>query len=120
MKKIHSENAPAAIGPYSQAIMHNEMLLVSGQIAADVAVVGDIKEECEQVLKNIGNILEAAGLGFKNVVKCSIFLTDMGNFAQINEVYGSFFAEPFPARETVEVSALPKGVRVEISCIALA
>jgi 2-iminobutanoate/2-iminopropanoate deaminase len=120
MNKVHSDLAPAAIGPYSQGIFHNGLLFVSGQIAADVAHSGTIKQECEQVLKNIGNILASVGFDYTNVAKCSIFLTDMANFTEINEVYGSFFQEPFPARETVEVSALPKGVRVEISCIAVA
>ncbi len=123
MKKIiNSPNAPAPIGPYSQAIKAGDTLYVSGQIPLDEAtgnlVEGTIEEETEQVMKNLSYILEEAGLTFKNVVKCSIFVSDMGNFANINSVYGRYFPEDPPARETVEVSQLPKSVRVEISCIA--
>jgi 2-iminobutanoate/2-iminopropanoate deaminase len=124
MKKIvNTSNAPAPIGPYSQAVMVNGMLFVSGQIAIDPAngelVTGDIKSETKRVMENIRGILTASGLDFANVVKTSIFLTDMNNFAQVNEVYGSYFSGNFPARETVQVSRLPKDVNVEISVVAV-
>ena len=123
MKKIiNSPKAPAPIGPYSQAIKAGDTLYVSGQIPLDEAtgslVEGTIEEETEQVMKNLSYILEEAGLTFKSVVKCSIFVSDMENFANVNSVYGRYFPEDPPARETVEVSQLPKSVRVEISCIA--
>ena len=119
---IHSPKAPAPIGPYSQAVKSGNLLYVSGQIPIDESqgtlVEGSIEAETEQVMKNLGYILEAAGLSYDHVLKCSIFVSDMGNFSRINEVYGRFFQENPPARETVEVSDLPKGVNVEISCIA--
>lgn len=119
---INSKKAPAPIGPYSQAIKSGNTLYVSGQIPLDEAlgglVEGTIEEETEQVMKNLSYILGEAGLTFKSVVKCSIFVSDMGNFANVNSVYARYFPEDPPARETVEVSGLPKGVRVEISCIA--
>lgn len=122
MKKvIHSENAPAPIGPYSQAVKVGETLYVSGQIPIDqrsgTLIDESIEAETEQVMKNIGYILEEGGATFENVVKCSIFVRDMSNFARINDVYGKYFTSNPPARETVEVSGLPKGVNVEISCI---
>jgi 2-iminobutanoate/2-iminopropanoate deaminase len=118
-KIIYSPDAPAAIGPYSQAVEINNTLYVSGQIALASFEAGvSIEEETEQVMKNMGHILSAAGYTYQNIVKCTIFVKDMGSFAQINGVYGSFFSENFPARETVEVARLPKDVRVEISCIA--
>lgn len=119
---INSPKAPAPIGPYSQAIKSGNTLYVSGQIPIDQSagtlVEGSIEEETDQVMKNLSYILEEAGLTFGHVVKCSIFVSDMGNFAKVNEVYGKYFTESPPARETVEVSGLPKGVNVEISCIA--
>ncbi|PVY38156.1 RidA family protein [Pontibacter virosus] len=119
---ITSANAPAAIGPYSQATLHNGTMYVSGQIPLDPKsgelVSGTIEEETHQVMKNLFAILQEAGMGFDNVLKCSIFVKDLGNFAKINEVYGSYFTANPPARETVEVSRLPKDVNVEISCIA--
>lgn len=119
---ITSANAPAAIGPYSQATLHNGTMYVSGQIPLDPKsgelVSGSIEEETHQVMKNLFAILQEAGMGFDNVLKCSIFVKDLGNFAKINEVYGSYFTANPPARETVEVSRLPKDVNVEISCIA--
>ncbi|MEQ9006279.1 MAG: RidA family protein [Ekhidna sp.] len=123
MKKIiNSTKSPAPIGPYSQAIKAGNTLYVSGQIPIDQnsgqLIETSIEDETEQVMKNLGYILEEAGLTFKHVLKCSIFVSDMGNFARINEVYGKYFQENPPARETVEVSRLPKGVNVEISCIA--
>jgi len=124
MKKvINTNSAPAPIGPYSQAVAANGFLFVSGQIPSNPAtgeiVSSDIKAEATQVMENIKAILTEAGLTFSNVVKTSIFLTDMGNFAQVNEVYGTYFTDQFPARETVQVAALPKNVNVEISVIAI-
>lgn len=120
---IYSANAPEPIGPYSQAILAGNTLYVSGQIPIDVAsgkvISGDITLETKQVMKNIQAILEAAGMSFSQVVKCSIFLNDMNNFPKVNEAYGQYFKAKPPARETVEVSRLPKDVNVEISCIAI-
>ena len=119
---INSSKSPAPIGPYSQAIKAGNTLYVSGQIPLDEdsgkLVEGTIEEETEQVMKNLGYILEEAGLTYNNVLKCSIFVSDMDNFVKVNSVYGRYFPENPPARETVEVSKLPKGVNVEISCIA--
>jgi len=118
-KIILSPDAPAPIGPYSQAVEVNNTLYVSGQIALSVLEAGgSIEEETNQVMLNLQHILTAAGYTFDNVVKCSIFVKDMGHFGQINEVYGRYFTSNPPARETVEVARLPKDVRVEISCIA--
>ncbi len=120
---IETQNAPAPIGPYNQAIKSGNTLYVSGQIAIvpeDGSMkTSDISEETHQVMKNMGNILTEAGMEFSDVVKCSIFVKDMGNFATINEAYGSYFNTEPPARETIEVSGLPKNVNVEISCIAI-
>jgi 2-iminobutanoate/2-iminopropanoate deaminase len=120
---IYSASAPEPIGPYSQAIKAGNMLFVSGQIAIQKStgaiLTGNISEETEQVMKNLDDVLKAAGMDFSNVVKCTIFLKNMGDFPKVNEVYGSRFTSLPPARETVEVSALPKGVNVEISCIAV-
>ncbi len=127
MKKtvIHTEQAPLPIGPYSQAIETSSaqgLLFVSGQIAIDPAtnelIEGDVKAEAEQVMKNLAQILKKAGYGFENIVKTSIFLRDMADFAVVNEVYGAYFKADPPARETVAVVGLPKNVRVEISVIA--
>lgn len=118
-KIILSPEAPAPIGPYSQAVEVNNTLYVSGQIALSVFEAGgSIEEETNQVMLNLQHILTAAGYTFDHVVKCSIFVKDMGHFGQINEVYGRYFIQNPPARETVEVARLPKDVRVEISCIA--
>lgn len=120
---VNSKKAPAPIGPYSQAVMVDNTLYVSGQIAIDSEsgdlLTSNIEIETEQVMKNIGHILSEAGLDFTNVVKCSIFVADMNNFQLINSIYGKYFLQSPPARETVEVSQLPKGVNVEISCIAV-
>ncbi|GAA0892525.1 RidA family protein [Fulvivirga kasyanovii] len=120
---VNSKKAPAPIGPYSQAVMVDNTLYVSGQIAIDAEsgdlLTSNIEIETEQVMKNIGHILSEAGLDFTNVVKCSIFVADMNNFQLINSIYGKYFLQSPPARETVEVSQLPKGVNVEISCIAV-
>lgn len=122
---VFTENAPAPIGPYSQAVWNGDTLFVSGQIALDAktgSLVGangeSIEEETHKVMHNMGQILEAAGLSFSDVVKCGIFVKDMNHFQAINGVYGEYFTENPPARETVEVSRLPKDVRVEISCVA--
>lgn len=122
MKTINTDQAPAPIGPYNQAIVAGGMLYCSGQIAIDPHTgelfKGDIGEETHMVMKNLEALLKEAGSSFDQVVKCSIFLNDMGQFAQVNEVYGSYFGTHFPARECVEVSVLPKHVNVEISAIA--
>ncbi len=123
MKKIISTaNAPAAIGPYSQGVWSGELLFLSGQIPIDpqngTMVNGDAAAQAEQVLKNIGAILKSQGLTFRNVVKATVFSTDMGTFSAVNEVYGRFFDEEPPARSFVEVSALPKGALVEIEVVA--
>lgn len=119
---IQSSNAPAPIGPYSQAVTAGGFTFVSGQVAINPAtgdlVTGDIATETTQVMENLEAVLSAAGLTFNDVVKTTIFLTQMSNFAAVNEVYGKYFTANFPARETVEVSGLPKGVNVEISVIA--
>ncbi|MCH7514141.1 MAG: RidA family protein [Bacteroidetes bacterium] len=120
---VNTGNAPAPIGPYNQAILAGDTLYVSGQIPIDPVggeIVQDtIEEETRLVMTNMGNILKEAGMDYSHVVKCSIFINDMNNFGSVNEVYGTFFQEQAPARETVEVSRLPKDVRVEISCIAV-
>lgn len=116
---IFSEKAPAPIGPYSQAVKVNNTLYVSGQIAFEASQLGDIKIEAGAVMENIGHILKAAGFGYENVVKSNIFLKDMNDFTVVNEVYGQFFTNEPPARETVQVARLPKDVNVEISVIAV-
>ena len=120
---IYSAHAPAPIGPYSQAVQAGNMLFISGQIAIQKSsgniLTGNIEMETQQVMENLKEILTAAGMDFSHVVKSSIFLKDMGNFPKVNEVYGRHFPQQPPARETVEVSRLPKDVNVEISCIAV-
>ncbi|MGF7041638.1 RidA family protein [Mucilaginibacter lappiensis] len=123
MTIINTNNAPAPIGPYSQATVAGNFVFVSGQIPLN-PVTGElittgITDEAVMVMENIKAILTEAGIGFENIVKTSIFLTDLGNFGQVNDVYGKYFTANFPARETVQVSALPKGVNVEISVIAI-
>ena len=121
MNKIHTDRAPAAIGPYSQAITHGEFLFTSGQIPIDPVsgevVPGGIEAQAEQICKNLAAVLEAAGTSFDKVIKTTCFLTDMGNFAAFNAVYGKYFTEK-PARSCVAVVALPKGVLAEIEVIA--
>ena len=124
MKKvILYSKAPAPIGPYSQAIEANGTLYVSGQIPIDPAtgevVSGGIEPQAKQVMQSLKAILEEAGYTFDQVVKTTILLDDLGNFAKVNEIYGSYFGEEAPARETYQVAKLPKGVAVEISCIAV-
>ena len=120
---IRTADAPAPIGPYSQAVLIKGTLYVSGQIALDAdtgeLINHNITEETHHVMKNLEAVLSEAGMSFANVVKCSIFVKDMNDFATINEAYGQYFKENPPARETVEVSRLPKDVNVEISCIAV-
>ena len=120
---IYSPTAPEAIGPYSQAIQAGNMLFVSGQIAiqksTNTIITSTIEEETTQVLQNMKDILKAAEMDFSNVVKCTIFLKDFNDFAAVNAIYGKSFSSNPPARETVEVSRLPKDVNIEISCIAV-
>ena len=119
---IKTELAPKAIGPYSQAIMLGDLLFASGQIAIDPTkgeiVEGGIEAQTPQVMENIKNILSTAGMGFSDVVKTMIFLTDLKNFALVNDIYGRYFSQEPPARSCVEVSSLPKGALIEIEVIA--
>jgi 2-iminobutanoate/2-iminopropanoate deaminase len=123
LETIHTTQAPAAIGPYSQAVVANGFLFTAGQIAFDPAtmqiVEGDVGAQAEQVVKNLGAVLAAAGVSWDSVVKTTIFLTDMADFAAVNEVYGRALGEARPARSTVAVAGLPRGVRVEIEAIAV-
>ena len=120
---INTSNAPSPIGPYSQAVQAGNMLFISGQICIDPATGNlknkDVQEETHQVMHNLQAILQQADMDFIHVIKTTIFITDMNRFAEINEVYGKYFKSNFPARETVQVSALPKFVNVEISMIAV-
>lgn len=121
-KIVKTSKAPAAIGPYSQAVVHQNTLYCSGQIALNPEsmeiVSKNVEEQTQQVMKNIEEVLFEAGSSFSKVLKCSIFLADMDDFSEVNEIYGSYFPENPPARETVEVSRLPKDVKIEISCVA--
>ena len=123
MKQIYTDNAPKALGPYSQAIEAGGMVFASGQVPIDPAtdqfVEGGIKEQTRQSLTNARNILRAAGTDLTHVVKTTVFLSDMDNFAAMNEVYAEFFQQPYPARSAVAVKTLPKGALVEIECIAV-
>jgi 2-iminobutanoate/2-iminopropanoate deaminase len=116
---IYTEEAPEPIGPYSQAVLIKDTLYASGQIAYDASLSGDIEKESIQVMKNLEAVLKTAEMGFGNVVKCSIFLKSMDDFGKVNEVYGRYFKQNPPARETVQVAKLPKDVNVEISLIAV-
>lgn len=122
-KVVYAAQAPEPIGPYSQAIQSGNILFISGQIAIERSsgniLTGNIEQETKQVMFNLEVILKEAGMDFSNVVKSSIFLKDMNNFPKVNEIYGQYFKTQPPARETVEVSRLPKDVNVEISCIAV-
>ena len=124
MKKIiTSKDAPAPIGPYNQAVLNGKLLYTSGQIAINpkngILVLDNIKAETKQVMKNLKAVLKAANMDFSNVIKTTIFISDMNNFSQINEVYGNYFDDASaPARETVQVACLPKNVNIEISVIA--
>ncbi len=120
---IATENAPGAIGPYSQAVKAGNMVFCSGQIPIDVTtgefVSDDVAEQTTQVLKNLSAVLEAAGTGLNNVVKTTVFLADMNDFAAMNAIYAEFFSDNKPARATVQAARLPKDAKVEIECIAL-
>lgn len=119
---VSSKDAPAAIGPYSQAIKAGDFLFVSGQIAIDPAtgtvISGGIADQTHRVLKNLGAVLEAAGASFERVVKTTVYLADMAEFAAMNEVYGTYFPTPAPARATIQAAGLPRNVRVEIDLVA--
>lgn len=123
MKIIKTKNAPAPIGPYNQAIVHEDTVYISGQVAINPETGemdnADLTKETHRVMKNLGAVLAAAGSNYNHLIKCSIFILDMNEFKTINEVYGSYFDGYHPARETVEVSKLPAGARVEISAIAV-
>jgi 2-iminobutanoate/2-iminopropanoate deaminase len=123
MKKIiHTPDAPDAIGPYSQAVIYDGIVYCSGQIGLNpetMEFVGDdVTSQAEQVMKNLKAVLEEAGSGFDKVLKCTIFLDDMDNFSTVNEIYGAYFDDEPPARETVAVKTLPKNCKVEIGCVA--
>lgn len=121
-QSITTDRAPSAIGPYSQSIKANNMLYISGQIPIDNtngSIPDDISEQTTQSLKNGEEILKAAGLSMSNVVKTTVFMTDLADFTAMNEVYASFFSEPYPARSTIEVAGLPRGAKVEIEMIAV-
>lgn len=121
-QKIETIKAPKAAGPYSQAIASGNLIFTSGQIHLTPEgkfVEGTIEEQTHQVMKNLQAVLEAAGVSFKDVVKTTIYVTDLANYGKVNEVYGSYFSDPFPARETVQVMALPLGAKVEISLVAV-
>lgn len=119
--RIHTDNAPAAIGPYSQAVDLGEMIYTSGQIpvAPDGSVSEDISEQTRQALLNLKAVVEAGGSSFDKVIKTTVFITDMAQFGAINAVYSEFFSEPYPARSCVQVAALPKGVSIEIEAVAI-
>ena len=124
MKKlVQTDKAPKAIGPYSQGIIANGFVFCSGQIPIDPATgelnIGSIEDQTRQVLKNLGAVLEAAGTSFDEVVKCTVFLQDMNDFAKMNAVYAEFFKAPSPARAAVQVARLPRDVKIEIEAIAL-
>lgn len=122
MKVLHSDKAPKAIGPYSQAVAANGFVFASGQLPVNPATgefaEGGVKEQTKQSLTNVGNVLAEAGLDLSHVVKTTVFLSDMANFAAMNEVYATFFKEPYPARSAVAVKALPKGALVEVEVVA--
>ncbi len=123
MKFISTDNAPAAIGPYSQAVVANGMIYTSGQIGMDekgIIVADDVVNQAHQVMKNLFYVLEAANAHFNDVIKTTIFLADMDDFAKVNEVYAHYFGTHKPVRSTVAVKTLPKNVLIEIDCIALA
>jgi len=123
VRALSTSDAPKAIGPYSQALEHGDLVFLSGQIGLDPAsgnlVSGGTPAEAEQVLKNLGAVLDAAGLSFAHVVRTTIYLVDLADFAAVNEIYARHVRAPYPARATVGVAALPKGARVEIDAIAV-
>ena len=120
---ISTVNAPKAVGPYSQAVAVGDVLYCSGQIPLDPVtgemVVGGVREQTERVLANLRAVLEASSMRVSDVVKATVFMTDLGRFSEMNEVYAAFFSEPFPARSTVQVAALPRGAQVEIEIVAV-
>lgn len=122
LKEVQTLKAPAAIGPYSQAIIAGGFVFTAGQIPLDPGtgemMAGDIGVQAERVLDNLKAVLDAAGSSLTNVVKCTVFLADIADFAAVNEVYARYFTEPYPARSAVQVAALPKGARVEIEAVA--
>ena len=124
LEKVQTGGAPAAIGPYSQAIAHGGLVFTAGQIPLDPAsmqmVEGDVAAQTERVMQNLSAVLEAAGASLQSVIKTTVFLSDMNDFGAMNEVYGRWFGEHAPARSTVEVARLPRDARVEIECIAVA
>ena len=122
MKVISTEKAPAAIGPYSQALVKDNMMFLSGQIPVDPAtgvIAPAIEEQAAQSLTNIRNILAENGMTMDNVIKTTVFLSDLNDFAAANQVYAEFFSEPYPARSCVQVAGIPKGCKIEIECIAV-
>ncbi|MBQ8179145.1 MAG: RidA family protein [Candidatus Methanomethylophilaceae archaeon] len=121
MERVSTDSAPAAVGPYSQAVVHGDLVFVSGQIPVDPtdgSVPEDIAEQTAQALRNLRNVLEAAGSGMDRVLRVTVFVRDISRFPDVNAVYAGFFTEPYPSRSCVEVSGLPKGVSVEIDAIA--
>ena len=122
-RAIQTSNAPAPIGPYSQAVLVGDTLYCSGQIPIDPTtgslVSGSVEMEAERVLENLGGVLREAGLDYQNVVRCTVYMTDINDYAAVNEVYARYFSESPPAREAVQVAALPRGSRIEISCVAV-
>lgn len=122
-REIYSNKAPEPIGPYSQCIKHGNLIFISGQIAinreTNKIISNNILDETKMVMENLKYILEKCNCSFKNVVKCSIFLSDLNLFNDVNKIYSKYFSEPYPARETMEVSKLPKNVNLEISAIAI-
>lgn len=121
MERISTDRAPAAVGPYSQAVKHNGMVFVSGQIPVDPAtgaIPEDIGEQATQAFTNLRNVLEAAGSSMDRVLRVTVFLADISSFSTVNGIYAGFFREPYPSRSCVEVSALPKGVGIEVDAIA--
>ena len=122
LKKVHTNNAPAAIGPYSQALSAGNLTFVSGQIPVDPAtglMADTIEEQATQALTNLKHVLAAAGLDMSNVIKTAVFLADLNDFPVVNRIYESFFEAPYPARSCVQVAGIPKGALVEIECIAV-
>ena len=122
MKSITTEKAPAAVGPYSQAVVAGNLVFVSGQIPVDPATGNlpeDIVDQARQALTNLGEVLRASGSGLDKAVRVTVFITDISAFGKVNEVYAEFFKEPYPSRSCVEVSKLPKGVKIEIDAIGI-
>ncbi|KAI7907934.1 endoribonuclease L-PSP [Cokeromyces recurvatus] len=123
LARVHTDNAPKAVGPYSQAIKVNGFVYTSGQVAIDPTtgklIEGDIKEQTKQVFSNLSEVLKAAGSSLEKVIKTTVFLKDMNNFAAMNEVYASYFTTQLPARSTIEIARLPLDAAVEIECVAL-